>query len=546
MNACQPFSSLLAVMALLLAHGFQAHAAEPLVLHARSRVPAAEGSGAFVIQERELRWDPAQTAIVVCDMWDQHWCRGAAARVAEMAPRMNEVLKAARARGVLIIHCPSGCLDTYAGTPQRKRAQTAPVVETQVPLERWRPLDPTREPPLPIDDSDGGCDCDTPCQHGSPWTRQIESLEIAEEDAITDSAEAYYLMRARGITNVIVMGVHANMCVLGRPFSIRQMVMQGQNVVLMRDLTDTMYNSRRPPYVSHFRGNELVLEHIEKYWCPTITSTDFTGLAPFAFAGDNRPHVVVMIGEDEYHTWETLPEFAAQELSTRGLRVTVIHANPSDKNDFPGLASLDTADLLVLSVRRRTPRVEQLEMVRRYLRRGGPLVAIRTASHAFALRDGQPPEGCAAWPEFDQEVLGGNYHGHHAAPEGGGPRTYAWVVPSAAKHPITAGLPAGEFDVCSSLYRTSPLAADTTLLAMGRCTGQMPDEPVAWTRLYHGGRVFYTSLGHPGDFELEPFRRMLLNAVFWALGQEVPAKEARHPMAAKQSAAADENAGSKN
>jgi hypothetical protein len=110
--------------------------------------------------------------------------------------------------------------------------------------------------------------------------RQIAALEIAAGDAITDSAEAYYLLRQRGIVNVIVMGVHTNMCVLGRPFSIRQMVRQGLNVVLMRDLTDTMYNSRRAPYVSHFAGTNLVVEHIEKYWCSSITSSDIVGGRP--------------------------------------------------------------------------------------------------------------------------------------------------------------------------------------------------------------------------------------------------------------------------
>ena len=107
-----------------------------------------------------------------------------------------------------------------------------------------------------------------------------------EGDAITDSAEAYYLMRERGITNVIVMGVHINMCVLGRPFAIRQLVSQGQNVLLMRDMTDSMYNHLKRPYVSHFRGTELVVEHIERYWCPSITSADFLGGLPFRFKDD--------------------------------------------------------------------------------------------------------------------------------------------------------------------------------------------------------------------------------------------------------------------
>src|SRR5207249_2329874 len=104
------------------------------------------------------------------------------------------------------------------------------------------------------------------------WSRQIATIEIAPGDAITDSAEAYCLLQQRGIDHVLVMGVHTNMCVLGRPFAIRQLVAQGKQVVLVRDMTDTMYNPKRAPFVSHFTGTDLVVEHIEKYWCPTITS----------------------------------------------------------------------------------------------------------------------------------------------------------------------------------------------------------------------------------------------------------------------------------
>ena len=99
-------------------------------------------------------------------------------------------------------------------------------------------------------------------------------LKIAEGDAITDSAEAFNLIEQRGIKNVILMGVHTNMCVLGRPFGIRQMVYQGKNVVLMRDMTDSMFNPKQKPQVSHFRGTELVIEHIEKHWCPSVLSEE--------------------------------------------------------------------------------------------------------------------------------------------------------------------------------------------------------------------------------------------------------------------------------
>src|SRR6185437_680588 len=103
-------------------------------------------------------------------------------------------------------------------------------------------------------------------------------------------------------------------CVLGRPFSIRQMVLQGQNVVLVRDMTDTMYNPAQEPHVSHFTGNDLVAEHIEKYWCPTITSVDFLGGKPFRFEDDHRKRLVMVISEDEYKTEVSLPEYAAKNL----------------------------------------------------------------------------------------------------------------------------------------------------------------------------------------------------------------------------------------
>jgi hypothetical protein len=75
------------------------------------------------------------------------------------------------------------------------------------------------------------------------------------------------------------MGVHTNRCVLGRPFGIRQMAYLGKNVVLCRDLTDSFH--RDPGH--HFEGLEKIIEHVEKYWCPTITSESLTGQPPFQF-----------------------------------------------------------------------------------------------------------------------------------------------------------------------------------------------------------------------------------------------------------------------
>jgi nicotinamidase-related amidase len=260
-----------------------------LELTLRSRVKS--DGDRYTVVEKKVSWDPKKTALIICDMWDDHWCKSAARRVGEMAGPLNEVVKAARARGVFIIHAPSSVTDFYKDTPQRKLAREAPFAKPPAPLateQRWGTAwcypDPKREPALPIDDSDMGCDCAEKCKIRDAWTRQIPAIEIADGDAITDNGqEAWNLLQARGIDNVILCGVHLNMCVLGRPFAIRQMVRLGKNVALMRDLTDTMYNPEKPPKVSHFAGTDLVVEHVEKYWCPSFTSADLTGRPAFRF-----------------------------------------------------------------------------------------------------------------------------------------------------------------------------------------------------------------------------------------------------------------------
>jgi len=266
-----------------------------LRLHLRSQSKGP--SGAPTITERTATWDPKKTAIIVCDMWDDHWCKSASRRVGELAGPMNALLKQARAQGVFVIHAPSSVTRFYQDTPQRRRAQAAPFAKTPVPLaevERWGTAwcwtDPKHEQVLPIDDSDMGCSCvGQKCTIREAWTRQIATLELAPEDALTDNGqETWNLLIERGLDHVILCGVHLNMCVLGRPFAIRQLVYLGKEVALLRDMTDTMYNPERPPGVDHFTGTDLVVGHVEQFWCPTFTSTDLTGKPPFRFAEDQR------------------------------------------------------------------------------------------------------------------------------------------------------------------------------------------------------------------------------------------------------------------
>ena len=109
------------------------------------------------------------------------------------------------------------------------------------------------------------------------------------EDAITDNGqETWNLLTEYKIDNVILCGVHLNMCVLGRPFGIRQVVKLGKNVALVRDMTDTMYNPDRPPGGTHFDGTDRVIEHVERYWCSSFLSTDLTGKPAFRFKDDKR------------------------------------------------------------------------------------------------------------------------------------------------------------------------------------------------------------------------------------------------------------------
>ena len=475
-----------------------------LHLTLRDRTQTNTNSGRWHSTTKAAAWKASETAVVICDMWDKHWCPQATARVGEMAPRMNEVVKAARSSGALIIHCPSDTLEFYKNTPQRKLAQAAPKVDTKIELKGWCHLDKSIEgTALPIDDSDGGCDCAEPVKNYRAWSRQHPAIEIADNDAITDSAEAFYLMKQRGIKNVVVMGVHTNMCVLGRPFSVRQMVQQGQNVVLMRDMTDTMYNPRMAPFVSHFTGTDLVVEHIEKYWCPTVLSTDFIGGDEFRFKDDKRKHLVVLCAEQEYRTHESLPKFAAEQLG-HDFRVSFVWDDVDDRNSLPGIDVVSEADVLLVSVRRRTLPTAQLKFVRDFVAAGKPVVGIRTASHAFCLRNKPATDGLDSWPEFDAQVFGGNYTNHH----GNGPKTTLSIAETSRESLVVVS-DVTNFAGNGSLYEVSPLSVSTTPILMGTIPDQ-ESEPVAWfNKRADGGTSFYTSLGHIDDFKQPAFAKLL-------------------------------------
>jgi nicotinamidase-related amidase len=223
-------------------------------------------------------WKPAtfeetilssHSAIIICDMWDKHWCKGATTRVEGLARRMEPVLEEARAKSILIIHAPSETMPSYANSPGRLLAEEAVHIDPPA-----MPLPMEKEPPLPIDDSDGGCDTPGDKQYKA-WHRETPLLKIEPGDVISDDGhEIYNVLQKHGTNTVLIMGVHANMCILNRSFGIRQLTKWGIHCILVRDLTDAMYNPASRPHVSHAAGTELVIQHIEKYWAPSLLSDD--------------------------------------------------------------------------------------------------------------------------------------------------------------------------------------------------------------------------------------------------------------------------------
>lgn len=235
-------------------------------------------------------------------------------------------------------------------------------------------------------------------------------------------------------------------------------------------------------------------------------------------AEDERPLLVAVLAEGEYGTTKTVPKFA-EEFLDNDFRVKYVFWKGKGTNRLPGIEALDEADVALLSARRITPTKEQLDSVRRYVAKGKPLVAIRTSSHAFCLRNKKPEKGNDEWPTFDREVLGCHYTGHAPTRGKNASRTTTVVTSKEnVKHPILAGVDPGPRVSPSWLYYSRPLGKRTTPLLLEQAKGDQPAEPVAWTNVTKsGGKVFYTSLGSEAEFADPNFQKMLENAVRWAV-----------------------------
>ncbi|HEV2948961.1 MAG TPA: PVC-type heme-binding CxxCH protein [Gemmataceae bacterium] len=216
---------------------------------------------------------------------------------------------------------------------------------------------------------------------------------------------------------------------------------------------------------------------------------------------EEKPLQVCLVsGSLEYDSDHSLAGF--EEFLEKHYRVKCSRAFRKADNDLPGLENLKTCDVLLLFTRRLTIDGEQLEQVKKYCQAGKPIVGVRTASHAFQN-----------WLALDKEILGGNYQGHY----GSGPAVEVHIENHAKDHPTLMNVK--PFWSAGSLYKNTGLAKGAEVLL----TGSIPEhtEPVAWTHLSHGGRVFYTSLGHSKDFADDNFKQLLVNALFWTANRPI-------------------------
>ena len=262
--------------------------------------------------------------------------------------------------------------------------------------------------------------------------------------------------------------------------------------------------------------------------------------------------IVLIAADDEYHSEEMLPQLARILAERQGFDCTVLFSvdrsdgaiDPHQRRNIPGLEALETADLLILFARFRDLPDDQMKKIVDYVESGRPVIGIRTATHAFAIEAGETyahyswNSKIEGWEGgFGRKVLGETWVAHHG--DHGKQSTRAVIVPGEEKNPILRGIGDREIWVPTDVYEVrQPLPATCRPLLLGQVlTGIQPNDPpvagkpndpmlpVAWTNAYAGGvgrtsRVFTTTMGAADDFLNEAFRRLLVNAAFWAVGLE--------------------------
>jgi type 1 glutamine amidotransferase len=256
-------------------------------------------------------------------------------------------------------------------------------------------------------------------------------------------------------------------------------------------------------------------------------------------------HIVLVSGDEEYRSEEGLPQLAKIFSTHFGFQTTVLFAidkqtgeiNPDVLDNIPNLQAVDKADLLVIATRMRKLPDDQMKHLVDYIEAGKPIVAMRTATHAFDSFEGSSYKKYGFQNKsgdyeggFGRQVLGETWISHHGKHKFEATRG----IVADHDHPIARGLKPGDIFGPTDVYGVRlPLPGDSHPIVLGAIlTGMNPDDevvkddrndpmmPIAWTRTHKGGRTFTTTMGAATDLVSEGVRRMIVNGALWTLKLE--------------------------
>jgi NPCBM/NEW2 domain/Fn3 associated len=237
---------------------FAASTALGLTLDLQTRDPV---TGAVTVKAEEI--DPRRIGVIAVDVWNFHWCKTATMRVDAIVPRMNKALDAAREMGMTVMLCPSDVVDNYVGRPQREAVLAMP----KAPLPA---LTPVECPPAP---DAGGCACGPErCAVNYGWDGMHPALRIGPGDLMPDTQEEVWTICQRyGLTHLIYVGFHTQVCLLGKSMGLKAMKAAGLRCVLARDMTDAHPGYDPARNFTPDINTAQVVEHFEKHLAPTIS-----------------------------------------------------------------------------------------------------------------------------------------------------------------------------------------------------------------------------------------------------------------------------------
>jgi glucose/arabinose dehydrogenase/azurin/lysophospholipase L1-like esterase len=274
----------------------------------------------------------------------------------------------------------------------------------------------------------------------------------------------------------------------------------------------------------------------------------------------NGKHVVLLSGDEEYRSEEALPMLAKILSQRHGFKTTVLFAldpdgtiAPNNGTSLPGAEALDTADVIIMSLRFRAWPDDAMKHFDAACKRGVPVIALRTSTHAFNFPAGSTYSNYtwnskAPWAGgWGKHVLGETWVSHWGKHKS--EATRAVVEAANAADPLLNGVT--EIFGTTDVYEAAP-PADAKILFRGLVLKGMnptdapadyvkktaakteqpvntPAMPIVWTRLYESesgatAKILTTTMGAASDFKNESLRRLIVNATYWATGLKIPAK----------------------